>query len=326
MTIFVQEMSSTVVSAVNRGTFTLADWTVLPKKGVFKDFLDSHPNAPRLAQPPVRAVSGAPRRLKRGFELQNRTTRRRRPPPSRPSPTRPSGRRSWRSWSWPTRSTIWRASSPRPSRASAQDLKAEAPKRYSYEDWVYFTKLIRFSKRSKEEVELIEEEEGLVQWDWIGEDSPMLADITEPRVGARPAVREPEPVHAGSRRAERWDPPSLLTPGGRPSSRLTADTQNGHHHGPRHLAQPETIYEEHHSGVQYGGPSSASSSRVGSRSPTAEEQEGGGCPSGERKYGWPAAPSRRGGEGRGARKGKRSVAAWSGRDERSLPAGSAESD
>ena len=32
---------------------------------------------------------------------------------------------------------------------------------------------------SKEELEREEEEEGIVDWDWIGEDSPMLAEETE---------------------------------------------------------------------------------------------------------------------------------------------------
>lgn len=50
-----------------------------------------------------------------------------------------------------------------------------------------FTKLIRFSRRDRvqdletieEEFAAQEEEEGLVEWDWLGADSPMLADITE---------------------------------------------------------------------------------------------------------------------------------------------------
>ncbi|KAJ2898282.1 Outward-rectifier potassium channel [Zalerion maritima] len=44
MTVFIQEMSSTVVAGAPKGTFKLADWTVLPKKGILKRFLDSHPN------------------------------------------------------------------------------------------------------------------------------------------------------------------------------------------------------------------------------------------------------------------------------------------
>jgi hypothetical protein len=110
-------------------------------------------------------------------------------------------------------------------KAVAHDLQSETPKRYTYEEWEHFTKLIRFSTsnsnrdgRSRSELSADgreshddddssnggnsdphdvthgrhhhhhhsdddEDEEdgdsGPVEWDWIGEDSPMLADITE---------------------------------------------------------------------------------------------------------------------------------------------------
>ena len=64
-------------------------------------------------------------------------------------------------------------------KTTANDLRADKPKRYSYEEWVEFTRLIRFSQHNAHEVEREEEEEGLVEWDWIGEDSPMLADVSE---------------------------------------------------------------------------------------------------------------------------------------------------
>jgi len=54
-------------------------------------------------------------------------------------------------------------------------------KKYSYEDWVEFTRLIRFSASGSVEQALQEEEdEGLVEWDWIGENSPMMARVCEP--------------------------------------------------------------------------------------------------------------------------------------------------
>jgi hypothetical protein len=64
-------------------------------------------------------------------------------------------------------------------RRTANHLKADRPRRYSYEEWVEYTRLIRFSSESKEEADIEEEEEALIQWDWIGEDSPMLAEQSE---------------------------------------------------------------------------------------------------------------------------------------------------
>ena len=54
-------------------------------------------------------------------------------------------------------------------------------KKYSYEEWVEFTRLIRFSASGGVQQALKEEEdEGLIEWDWIGEDSPMMARVCEP--------------------------------------------------------------------------------------------------------------------------------------------------
>jgi len=175
MTILIQEMSSTVVSAVNRGTFTLADWTVMPKKGVAKAFLRSHPRlAEWLAQVSLQRQEDS--RIKRGFEVQD---------PDEPLPEGAADGGSLEKGKAVERITregnehdLARELAIAVKRV-AHDLRAPVPKRYSYEEWVYFTKLIRFSKQSKEEAEVVEEEEGLLEWDWIGEDSPMLADITE---------------------------------------------------------------------------------------------------------------------------------------------------
>ena len=39
--------------------------------------------------------------------------------------------------------------------------------------------MIRFSKMSAEEVEEEEIEQGLIEWDWLGEDSPMMSESSE---------------------------------------------------------------------------------------------------------------------------------------------------
>ena len=64
-------------------------------------------------------------------------------------------------------------------RRTAGDLKSDPARRYTYEEWAEYTHLIRFSRYTRDELGEEEEEEGLIEWDWIGEDSPMLADQTE---------------------------------------------------------------------------------------------------------------------------------------------------
>ncbi|KAH7035446.1 uncharacterized protein B0I36DRAFT_382151 [Microdochium trichocladiopsis] len=96
----------------------------------------------------------------------------------------------------------------------ARDVKMHPPKNYTFEEWLYFTRLIRYSSRESlkkattiarnkldegalarnEEDELVAlevakdgeieddkvvEDSGLIEWDWIGEDSPMLSGVSE---------------------------------------------------------------------------------------------------------------------------------------------------
>jgi potassium channel subfamily K len=66
------------------------------------------------------------------------------------------------------------------------DLKTD-DKRYTYEEWVEFTRLIRLTSPERLDRDLgndttaseDENEEGLVNWDWIGDDSPMVSGISE---------------------------------------------------------------------------------------------------------------------------------------------------
>jgi len=65
-------------------------------------------------------------------------------------------------------------------RRTAHDLTIEKPREYTYEEWVEFTRLIRFSAVGGATEALREdEEEGMIEWDWIGEDSPMMAQASE---------------------------------------------------------------------------------------------------------------------------------------------------
>jgi potassium channel subfamily K, other eukaryote len=182
MTVLIQEMSRTIVAAVNSGTNALADWTVMPKKGVVKDFLDSHPKVRAWVQAFIDRQQ-LKRRLKSGFKIQG---------PDENGNLEPDGKdQTAEEVAEETEKNLELLVKQVESehdlvkqlaiaiRKVAHDLHIQPPIRYNYEQWVHFTKLIRFSRRTKEEIELIEEEEGLVEWDWIGEDSPMLADESE---------------------------------------------------------------------------------------------------------------------------------------------------
>ena len=70
MTILVSDMGDTVVAAVNRGTFTLADWTIMPKEGVWHDFLQEHPKIKDYFERRTKKAEEK-KRLQRGFILQN---------------------------------------------------------------------------------------------------------------------------------------------------------------------------------------------------------------------------------------------------------------
>lgn len=204
VTLLIQEMSRTIVSAVNRGTFKLADWTIMPRKGVLKHFLAAHPgirglltkqpHTGKLAKPgfevptpdqppdPIAEIGttkfeGAESPIStkthtspqvstkaKGVESASQEDD---PPPSQP-PTAQDGEATEHDLARQLAVTI---------KTVAHDLRSEAPKRYSYAEWEHFTKLIQFSGRTGQDQD--KDEDGLTEWDWIGEDSPLLAEITE---------------------------------------------------------------------------------------------------------------------------------------------------
>lgn len=187
MTILISDMSDTIILTINRGTFTLADWTVLPKAGVWHNFLEEHP---RLKGWLVRKKeeSAEKKRIEEGFTIQD---------PDEPSnttePDNPDDPED-RPGNIPSSLSLESLAGEKPPNETshelarklavaikqvANDLRSEPQRRYTYEEWVEFTRLIRFSALRPEEVEEEEEQEGLVEWDWIGENSPMLATVSE---------------------------------------------------------------------------------------------------------------------------------------------------
>ncbi|KAH8911384.1 voltage-gated potassium channel [Coniochaeta sp. PMI_546] len=183
VTVLIQNMSSTVVSAINRGTFKLADWTVLPNRGAVRDFIDNHPRLKSYLE-----RRQANRRVEQGFQLQNPDEACRDVEGSTGITQNQGGETSRGARG--DHAETGALESPhdlarqlaKTIKTVAQDLRSSPPKRYKYDEWRHFKKLIRFSAPSAGS-ELVEEEEeegaDLIEWDWIGEDSPMLADVAE---------------------------------------------------------------------------------------------------------------------------------------------------
>ncbi|THC92962.1 hypothetical protein EYZ11_007553 [Aspergillus tanneri] len=170
MTSLISEMSNTIVSVFKHGTSQVADWTVLPHYGKYKAFWRKFPPIHAYLEKREenkRIAQGFPVGLDNGEE----------------GPDGESG---------PARSIEELTSDLLSSdfelaqrlafaiRRTARDAVNGHPKRYSYEEWAEFTRMIRFTNPSPDDTVLYEDEYGILNWDWIGEDSPMLAPQTEP--------------------------------------------------------------------------------------------------------------------------------------------------
>lgn len=172
MTILISDMGDTVVSSYKRKTSLLADWTVLPKEGFFREFLEDHPFLMRRFDKWI-GKRAQKKRIASGF----------------PGPENALGpeldltldqlakEEDLDEHDLARKLAI-------AIRCTADDLtQGRHHRRYTYEEWVEFSRLIRFSKfqsgTEKAGIDTEEEEEGPIEWDWIGEDSPMMADESE---------------------------------------------------------------------------------------------------------------------------------------------------
>lgn len=65
----------------------------------------------------------------------------------------------------------------------ATDMRKQPRKRYSYEEWVEFTRLIRYSRLNRPTDLALEYDEvldGVIEWDWLDSNSPMTSEQSEP--------------------------------------------------------------------------------------------------------------------------------------------------
>ena len=168
MTILISDMGDTVIASFKRGTFTLADWTVLPKEGIWRELLEKYPWLLLWLQQKSRKAAEK-KRLAQGMLISSGEDE-----IGASAPTLEDVLELDRLNDHECARRLAVA-----IRRTSNDLKADPPRRYSYEEWAEYTRLIRFSRISEDALEEEEEEEGLLDWDWIGEDSPMLAKGSE---------------------------------------------------------------------------------------------------------------------------------------------------
>ncbi|KAF4165537.1 hypothetical protein CNMCM6936_007781 [Aspergillus lentulus] len=173
MTTLISEMSDTIVAWFKNATDKVADWTVLPQSSKYKAFLQRLPviySALERGAEKKRVAQGFPvGDLEPGQQQDDggESSRRPRPLEDLARDSSPSRQDLAQQLAFAIRRT-------------AKHALASRPKHYSYEEWVEFTRLIRFTDNSPEGVVLDEDEFGVLNWDWIGETSPMLASQTEP--------------------------------------------------------------------------------------------------------------------------------------------------
>lgn len=168
MTILISDLGDTVIASFKRGTFTLAEWTVLPKAGRWRSLLERHPGLMHWLQNKTKAAEEE-KRGAQGFPVGT-SDEDEQVPPSTLDQIAELDKLNQHTLARKLGLAI---------RKTANDLRADPPKEYSYEEWAMYTHLIRFSRMSRAELEEEEEEQGLIEWDWIGEDSPMLAEQSE---------------------------------------------------------------------------------------------------------------------------------------------------
>lgn len=194
MTMLISHMSDTVVASFKRATDVVADYLVLPQSGIYKSCLSHIPGISQFL-----LSRQEKERIRHGFPLEgadeSRTQEKSSPDEARQTDELAE--------THPHRTLEELARDPSPLelaeqlafaiRRATKHAREGKRKLYSYEEWVEFTRLIQFTDpRSRhgasgrdrlaieEPVMNVEDEYGLLNWDWIGENSPMVTKQTEP--------------------------------------------------------------------------------------------------------------------------------------------------
>jgi potassium channel subfamily K, other eukaryote len=200
MTLLISDMGSTVIESFKRGTFIAADFTVMLKKNVISDFLNAHPrikiwlirrrqeHAYRQRVRDGLPVGGAGNDdngddLEEGTIVEGRPSNVDRDNEARDLGLAPTldqlSREVERDKKRPPDLARMTRRIATAIRTVSQDLKMGHERQYSFEEWAELTRLIRFSGNDTDAA-VEQEDEDVLEWDWLGEDSPMMDHVSEP--------------------------------------------------------------------------------------------------------------------------------------------------
>lgn len=169
MAFLIKFLSDTVIKHFKSGVSAIGDFTLLPKYGAWRALLDHNPRLRSWFQR-RKEKRASQQRLEAGFQVGV---------PDEEAERAEKRKKTIEQFAreTPTHYDLARRLA-KAIQGVAKDAKNKPDKQYSYEEWVEFTQMIRFTAEGDDE-EREEEAEEMVDWDWIGENSPMMARGSE---------------------------------------------------------------------------------------------------------------------------------------------------
>ena len=170
MTTLISEMSDTIIAAFNRATNYLAGWSVLSNSKQTRTPLVRLPLIRTLLWPRKHKQDIARELPDEGGSTDNNS-------PSQPERSS-STTELKKEQKAPDLDVAYKLTFA--IKRVTQDALPGKSHKYSYEEWAEFMHMIRLSHPRPDELTVDEDEYGVLNWDWIGEQTPMLSTQTEP--------------------------------------------------------------------------------------------------------------------------------------------------
>ncbi|KAE9963307.1 hypothetical protein BLS_009429 [Venturia inaequalis] len=182
MTILVNDLGGTVIDKFKKGTFRFGEFTMLPKEGVYREWIESKPRLfgflKRLQEKKQRE-----KRMKQGMPFPDEVEAEIQPDDADVNSLHPNLRTLTNELTEdfepekPDHADLARRLAVA-IRSVASDLKSDEKKHYTFEEWAELTRLIRFTSKSPEADS--QEAQDVLEWDWIGPNSPLMSEMSEP--------------------------------------------------------------------------------------------------------------------------------------------------